>query len=165
MGGEDALLRLYDHSRDEWLHLAGTALTRGTYDDDGVPALRQPFDGTGANAAPRELLTRSAFAGGVFFFLGHEDRATAVTFAPDGGSVFSASADGTLRRWAVTGATPGARLGPVHSFYFGLHSAASADGRWILFNHADRDARFHDRVAVVGAAAGRSSSRPGCTGS
>ena len=142
--GEDAMLRVYDFQRDDRIKLAGTQDQRGTYDDGGNPAIRQPIDGNGANAAPRELLTRSALDGGVRFLMGHEDRSTAVTFAPTDDTLFSTSTDGTLRRWSSGIARPGVRIGPVHSFYFGLQSAASQDGQRILFNGADRDARFLD---------------------
>ena len=144
--GEDAMLRLYDFQRNDRLEIAVGDRQRSTYDDGGYPTIRQPVDGNGANAPPRELLTRSALDGGVRYFMGHEDRSTAVTFTPDSDAIFSASADGTLRRWPTRVAHPGTRLGPVHSFYFGLHATASDDGQRILFNHADRNARFHDRT-------------------
>lgn len=114
-----------------------------TYDDGGLPAGRQPLDGNGPHSPPRELLTRSALAGTASFLLGHEDRATAVAYAPDGSALFSAGADGTLRRWAPGTPRAGIRLGPVHSFYFGLHSTASADGRRILYN-TPASAIYHD---------------------
>jgi WD40 repeat protein len=142
--GEDAMLRIYDFQRDDRVKLARATNQRGTYDDGGYPSIRQPLDGNGANAAPRELLTRSALDGGVRFLMGHEDRSTAVTFASTNDTLFSTSTDGTLRRWSIGIARPGVRIGPVQSFYFGLQSAASPDGQRILFNDADRDARFLD---------------------
>ncbi len=147
--GEDAMLRLYDFQRNDRLQIEVGDRQRGTYDDGGYPTIRQPVDGNGANAPPRELLTRSALDGGVRYFMGHEDRSTAVTFTPDSDAIFSASADGTLRRWPIQAARPGSRFGPVHSFYFGLHATASDDGRRILFNHADRNARLRDRATDV----------------
>ncbi len=146
VSGEDAMLRIYDYQRDERRRAAGRDKQRGTYDDGGFSTIRQPLDGNGASAAPRELLTRSAFDGAVRFLMGHEDRTTAVTFTPDGQALFSAGADGTLRRWPVGTARPGARVGPVYSLYFGLQTAASPDGHMVLYNHGDRFARVHDLV-------------------
>lgn len=104
-----------------------------TYDDDCPPVTREPIDGNGVHSPPHRLLTRSAEDGREVFFLGHEGRGTGLFFPPDGKSLFTSSADGTVRRWATGVPAPATRIPDAHLLKLKLHPASSPDGSRVLY--------------------------------
>ncbi len=115
---------------------------RPSYDDDCVPAIRDPLNGNGAQSPPRRLLTRSAQDGRTIFLLGHEGRGHGVCYAPDGSRLFTAAADGTVRVWAPEVPVPAVRLPDVRVLQMQWHPAASPDGARVLYSDADGTARY-----------------------
>lgn len=104
-----------------------------TYDDDCPPVTREPIDGNGVHSPPGRLLTRSAQDGRAVFLLGHEGRGTGVQFSADGASVFTSSADGTVRCWDTGVPTPPTRISDAHLHKLELHPSASPDGSRVLY--------------------------------
>lgn len=85
----------------------------------GTVVLAAGCGGGGDGAAPREVLR------------GHADEVDAVAFAPDGGTLASASLDGTVRLWDVARRAP---LGePLRGHAGIVNSVAFApDGRTLV---------------------------------
>lgn len=104
-----------------------------TYDDDCAPVIREPLNGNGPHSPPRRLLTRSAQNGRAIFLLGHEGRGTGVHYAPDGNSLFTAAADGTVRTWNPSVPVPATRVINAHLLQLELHPSASPDGSRLLY--------------------------------
>ncbi|MFT5327130.1 MAG: WD40 repeat protein [Planctomycetaceae bacterium] len=125
--GDDSVVRVYDFTRGEPEDAISNA-----YDDEVELARCQQVGGRGANAPPRDLVTRSAQDGRAQFFLGHESRVSSVLFN-SAGSLITASGDGTIRRWPNGVPRPAVRLGYMHTSYGVRHPAASADGRHVLY--------------------------------
>ncbi|MCW1883191.1 hypothetical protein OKA04_00520 [Luteolibacter flavescens] len=128
--GSDGMIRLFDF-------LKPAPQGPPTYDDDSAPAIRQPLDGNGVHSPGRRLLTRSALGGGAVFLLGHEGRATGVSFASDGSSLFTASVDGTVRIWDPAPPAPPLRLTNAHLYKNWLQPSASPDGSRVLYGSLD----------------------------
>ena len=75
-------------------------------------------------------------------FAGHEDRITAFSWAPDGRTLASASADRTLRLWDVASGDPVASLGPFEAGCQAL--AFDPRGERLAFGLADGRVYLHD---------------------
>ncbi len=126
--GEDASVRLFRFTQ--------TVPPNGnSYDDGIVPAIREPVDANGPHDPPLDMLTRSAQEGRTLFLLGHEDRIFNVAFAPDGKSLATISADGTLRQWGLGALSTAHRIEFVSTDFFRAHPAASPDGRRVLYTN------------------------------
>lgn len=123
----DATVRLFNFLKPE-------AEGPATYDDDCVPAIREPLNGNGAQSPPRRLLTRSAQQGRSVFLLGHEGRGHGVCYAPDGASLFTAAADGTIRCWVPGVPVPAVRIPEARVLQMQWHPAVSPDGARALFS-------------------------------
>ncbi len=124
--GTEAVVRL-------WHFMRPVPAGYQSYDDGGPVAIRDPLDQNGPHSPPPRFLTRSAQEGRAVFLLGHEGRTGAPLFSADGAELFTASSDGTLRRWSTTTPQPAPRLDKARTFYHGLHPAAARDGRRVLF--------------------------------
>ncbi|MBS0659110.1 MAG: protein kinase [Verrucomicrobia bacterium] len=112
-----------------------------TYDDDSFRVIREPLNGNGAHSPPRRLLTRSAEGGRAIYLLGHEGRGNGVFFGPDGGRLFTAAADGTVRAWHPGLPPSTQRVARAHLVQLGGLPSASPDGSRLLF--ADFQGRAH----------------------
>jgi WD40 repeat protein len=95
--------------------------------------------------------------------LAHGGPVSAVEFSPDGGSLATASADGTVRIWNVPSGTPRCdpirHQGSIVCLAFGAGGkfvlSAGGDGRAHLWDGADGSPRgeaFHHRAAITAAA-------------
>lgn len=108
--------------------------TLPSYDDGCVPAIREPLNGNATESPPRRLLTRSAQEGRAVFLLGHEGRGHGVCYAPDGASLFTAAADGTVRRWEPRVPEPAVRIQDALVLHMQWHPAVSPDGSRLLYS-------------------------------
>ena len=129
LAGGDSAVRLYDFTR-------AADDKANTYDDEVDAARCQPVDGRGAHAPPQDLITRSAQDGRAIFYLGHEKEVTALTFDPSG-ALHTTGADHTLRLWPPGVPRPSVRIGHMATSYVEYHPAASADGRWVLYDEGN----------------------------
>ncbi len=126
--GDDSSVRVYDFTRG-----TPSGENANTYDDDVALVRSQPVSGRGANAPPRDLISRSAQDGRAVFYLGHEKAVLDVAF--DGnGSLVTCSGDGTIRYWPVGVPHPTVRLGHIEGTYRTLHPVASHDGLQVLYS-------------------------------
>ncbi len=82
---------------------------------------------------PVDLLSRSAFGGQIQFLLGHEESIRDLAFLPGPQGLVTVSSDRTLRRWPLTAAAAGSRVGGVWTWNSWEHPAMSADGRFALY--------------------------------
>jgi serine/threonine protein kinase/WD40 repeat protein len=126
VAGDDSVVRLYDFTRGR-PEDPGT----NTYDDEVAIARCQQVDPGGADAPPRDLLTRSAQDGRAQFYLGHEKRVLDLAFGTSGEFM---TVGGTIRRWPVGPARPAIRVGYQETGYSVDHPAASPDGLHVLFS-------------------------------
>ncbi|MCB1099598.1 MAG: protein kinase [Verrucomicrobiae bacterium] len=107
----------------------------GTYDDGYDWMIREHFDKQGPHSPAARLLTRTADRQRAVFLPGHEGRGTGVFFTGDETSLFTSSADGTVRRWNAAVPWPETRLGDASKFsQIAWHPSASPDGSRLLYN-------------------------------
>lgn len=136
LAGSDAVVRLFHF-------LYEMPPGPPAYDDDIPAAMRELIDGNGAHSPPRRLLTRTASGGRAVFLLGHEGKSTEVLFTPDGASLYSSAADGTVRIWLPQAPEPGMRVKNVHLHNkLGLYPSVSPDGSRLLFFDHDRNTHY-----------------------
>ena len=125
--GSDAVVRLFHFLKPR---PAGPR----TYDDDSNWSIREPLNGNGPHTPPHRLLSRGAEDGRALFLLGHEGRGTGVAYSPDGGSLFTAAADGSVRRWPAAAPAPPSRIPGIFLSQIERHPAASPDGTRVLYS-------------------------------
>ncbi len=125
----DAVVRLF------YFLKPGTQNTAGySYDDSYAWRIRERMNDDGPHSPPARLLTRSAQFWRALFLLGHAGRGTGLGFAPDGVSLFTSAADGTVRCWNAGMPVAGARLSDATYFsQIATHPAVSPDGSRLLY--------------------------------
>ncbi len=110
---------------------------------EGIEALRA--DGQTPSAtneqALRDALARTSGVG----LSGHKGALTTVAFAPDGKSLFTSGADGTVRGWPTDSSRSTVMLAAHHGPVRAL--AISASGRWMVTGGDDAVARVWDLTA------------------